>query len=179
MKTTELVTRDHAIMRRGLDVVDGMLRKLEEGQRIEIADITTILKFLRLFGDQYHQSMEDTLLFPWLLKSASDEPAVRQFIMEHHDERALVAEVEEALLSRKVTAFLQTSRRLTAMLRDHFDKEDDLLARLDIEDEKMAAQIEELRRPVEVYANLSRLERRYVQKAPIEFPRYQQPTAQL
>jgi hemerythrin-like domain-containing protein len=171
-------------MRRGLDVVDGMLRKLEDGQRIEIADITTILKFLRFFGDQYHQSMEDTILFPSLLKNAADEPAVHQLAMEHHDERALVAEIEEALLSRKVTAFLQTARRLTAMLRHHFDKEEALLARLekgllsDRQDERVAAQIEELRRPVEVYANLSRLERRYVQKPPLELPRHQ-PTVHL
>jgi hemerythrin-like domain-containing protein len=183
MKTTELVTRDHSILRRGLDIVDGMLRKLEEGQRIEIADITTILTFLRFFGDQYHQSMEDSILFPSLAKSAFDQPAVSQLIAEHHDERALVEQIEEALMSRKVTAFVLTSRRLTAMLRSHFDREDALFARLgpyamsDRQDEEISTMIANLRKPVEIYTNMSRLERRYLVKPSFELPRVERARA--
>jgi hemerythrin-like domain-containing protein len=123
--------------------------------------------------------MEDTVLFPSLLQRASDEPSVRLLIVEHNHERALVAEIEEALLSRKVTAFLQTSRRLTGMLRNHFDKEDMLLSTLDADffterqDEEVSAEIADLRKPVEIFTNLSRLERRYVPKSPLELPRPQ------
>ena len=56
MKCAELVMQDHVILRRGLDIVDAMLRKLAHGERIEIADVTSVLKFLRLFGDGYHQA---------------------------------------------------------------------------------------------------------------------------
>jgi hemerythrin-like domain-containing protein len=63
MKCIELVIYEHLILRRGLDILDGMIRKLEEGARIEIADVTAILKFLRVFGDEYHQTMEETVLF--------------------------------------------------------------------------------------------------------------------
>jgi|RhiMetdeSRZDD1v2_1073273.scaffolds.fasta_scaffold37044_3 hemerythrin-like domain-containing protein len=52
MNFPELISPDHAILRRGLDILDGMVKKLEDGERIEIADVTAILKFLRFFGEQ-------------------------------------------------------------------------------------------------------------------------------
>jgi hemerythrin-like domain-containing protein len=51
MKCTELLNQDHVILRRGLDILDGMVRKLEDGQRIETADVRAILKFLRILED--------------------------------------------------------------------------------------------------------------------------------
>ena len=73
MKCIELISQDHAILRRGLDILDGMIETLEHGERIEIADVTAILKFLRLFGDEYHQAMEERIFFPALLRAAPQE----------------------------------------------------------------------------------------------------------
>ena len=39
-----------------------MSRPLEAGERIEIADVMTIVTFLRLFGVEYHQSIEENVL---------------------------------------------------------------------------------------------------------------------
>src|SRR4051812_39991916 len=101
MKCTELVLQDHVLLRRGLDILDGMLRHLEDGQRIEIAGVTIILKFLRLFGDQYHQAMEEEILFPALLDAAPDAAALSQLVSEHGNERTLVIEIQENLISRR------------------------------------------------------------------------------
>src|SRR5215813_2789318 len=105
MKSTEIIIQDHIIIRHGLDIVDAMLRKLEDGQRIEIFDATTMLKFMRLFGDQYHQAMEENVLFPALLRAAPDDAALFQLVTEHGDERTLVDEIEAALMSRRGMAF--------------------------------------------------------------------------
>ena|SRR2546427_2678365 len=56
MKCTELIMQDHTILRRGLDILDGMGKKLDDGERIELADATTLLPFFRVFGE-YHQNM--------------------------------------------------------------------------------------------------------------------------
>ena len=82
MKCTEILLQDHIIIRRALDIVDGMLRKLDEGQRIEIYDAATILKFLRVFGDQYHQAMEETVLFPALLVAVPGDPLLLELVAE-------------------------------------------------------------------------------------------------
>src|SRR5712691_9398198 len=130
MKCTELVLQDHVLLRRGLDIIDAMLKQLEDGQRIEIADVVTILKFLRLFGDQYHQVMEEEILFPALLDAAPEETALRQLVSEHGNERTLVIEIEETLISRRGMAFFRSARHLTALLRHHCDKEEAIVGSL-------------------------------------------------
>src|SRR5262245_35298093 len=96
---TAIVIQDHIIIRRGLDIVDAMLKKLEGGQRIEIFDAMTMVKFMRIFGNQYHQAMEENVLFPALVRAAPDDNGLVQLVCEHGDERTLVDEIEEALMS--------------------------------------------------------------------------------
>jgi hemerythrin-like domain-containing protein len=166
MNCTELVISDHAILRRGLMVVDGMLKKLEDGQRIEIFDAAAALKFLRLFGDQYHQVMEENVLFPALIRAAPNENALRQLVSEHGDERMLVSQIEEALISKRGMLFFRSSHQLTSMLRKHCEREELILGRLAgcLSAERDAAIVEEFTRnraQVEIHVNLSRLERKY------------------
>jgi hemerythrin-like domain-containing protein len=73
MKVTELIVRDHIIIRRGLHIVDAMVKQLEKGQRIEISEAATMLKFLKLFADEYHQMMEENILFPALVRAVPND----------------------------------------------------------------------------------------------------------
>src|SRR3954452_19662345 len=107
MKCIDLVLQDHAELRRGLDIIDGMLKQLEDGERIEIADVITVLRFLRIFGDDYHQALEERVLFPALLNAAPDLNGLRQLVCDHGNERALVQEIEGTLISRSGMAFFR------------------------------------------------------------------------
>jgi hemerythrin-like domain-containing protein len=89
MRWLEVVLQDHGLLRRGLDIIDGMLKHLEDGLRIEIADVAAVLKFLRLFGDQYHQVMEEEILFPALLDAAPDEATLTSRRHLHSDFESL------------------------------------------------------------------------------------------
>jgi len=162
--------QDHAILRRGLDILDGMGKKLEDGDRIEIADVTAVLQFLRVFGDEYHQDMEGKVLFPALLRAVPEPDPLRLLISEHADERLLVAEIEGALKSKRGMIFFQGSRRLIALLRNHFDKEDaifpDLFGRWlsNAQDFEIAEQFTKFRKQLEIQLNFSRLESKYMPK---------------
>ncbi|HLH29628.1 MAG TPA: hemerythrin domain-containing protein [Terriglobia bacterium] len=168
MKCTELILEDHTLLRRGLAVVDGMLQKLEDGQRIEIYDASTILKFLRLFGDQYHQAMEESVLFPALLRAAPNNAVLREFVTDHGHERILMAQIEEALTAKRGMVFFRSSRELTALLRTHCNSEESILEDLagrclsEEQDESVHREFMKARSQVETYADFSRLERRYV-----------------
>jgi len=170
MQCTELISRDHVIFRRGLDILDGMVKKLEDGERIEIADVTAILKFLKFFGDEYHQAMEERILFPALFGTAPQEGSLRQIFQEHSEERAAVAEIEAALNPKKGIAFVRSSRRLILLLRNHLDKEDFILP--DIaerslskeEDEMVVAEYTKNRTEAETLVNFARLEKKYLRK---------------
>jgi hemerythrin-like domain-containing protein len=101
MKCTELIIQDHAIIRRGLDVLDGMVKQMEEGVRIELADVTAILKFLRLCGDEHYQTIEESVLFPALLRTAPDDSRLHRMLSEHAEERTLVAGIEDAMKAKR------------------------------------------------------------------------------
>jgi hemerythrin-like domain-containing protein len=172
MKSTELVLQDHAILRRGLDILDGMVKKLEEGERIEIADVVSVLKFLRLFGDQYHQSMEENVLFPALLCAAPlpIESPLSHMLTEHSEERSLVAAIENALKFKVGIDFVRSSRQLSVLLRNHLDKEDTVLRRLAdqvlsaAEDNMIVGEFVRNYIQPESCLNFSRLERKYTSK---------------
>ena len=168
MRCTEIIVEDHIQIRRALDVVDGMLNKLESGQRIEVFDAKNVLKFLREFADQYHQVMEDSVLYPALLLLATpDNPALLQFVSDHCGERSLVSEIEEALLSRQGMAFFRGAQELTALLRSHCEREESILSSLaerslsKEQDEQIAAEFLSRRAQLEHELNFSRLERLY------------------
>jgi hemerythrin-like domain-containing protein len=148
-----------------------MLKKLEDGQRIEILDAATILKFLKLFGDQYHQAMEENVLFPALLRVAPHDTTLRQLVSEHGDERLLVAQIEEALRSKRGMVFFRSSRQLTTMLRNHCDREETILYSLaepclSVEqDEAIVAEFTKNREQAVAIGSFSKLERKYVAKS--------------
>ena len=170
MKCTELVINDHSILRRGLDILQGMVQKLENGERIEIADVTAVLNFLRDFGDEYHQFMEEKVLFPALLRAIPQDRALHHMLFEHDEERALVAGIEDALRYKSGRNFVETSRQLLVLLRDHLNKEDALLRDMAEgllsaeQDDIVAAEFAKNRRQPEMYADFSRLECKYMGK---------------
>src|SRR5688572_2200770 len=98
MRSTDLMAQDHAVLRRGLDILDRMHLRTGEGALIEIYDIRTVLKFLREYGDSYHLSTE---------------------------ERELLSEVEGALNPKHGIGFVRNSRRLILLLRNHQESDGD------------------------------------------------------
>jgi len=169
MKCTDIVIQDHLIIRRGLDIIDAMLKKLEDGHRIEICDATTILKFLRVFGDQYHHAMEENVLFPALLLAAPGDTTLLQFVSEHGGERTLVSEIEDALMSRRGLAFFRSARQLTSLLRNHCKREEIIVCDLatcltNEKNDEIVGEFMTIRAQAETHANLSSLERRYLPK---------------
>jgi hemerythrin-like domain-containing protein len=181
MRCTERIAEDHAVLRRGLNILDRMVQIMEDGDRIEIFDIRTVLKFLRMFGDEYHQSMEEKVLFPALMGAAPQNDELHQtFLLEHAEERELVSSIEATLNPKHGIGFVRSSRRLILLLRNHLDKEDavfaDIAARLlsREEDEVIAARFTTNRTYSETYASFSRLERKYAHRPraiPIEMDR--------
>src|SRR5262245_51839541 len=173
MKCSELVIQDHSILCRGLNILDGMIRKLETGERIEIADVIGVLKFFRVYGFEYHQETEERILFPALLRVAK-ATSIRQLPLDHDEQRRLVAEADNALRSRRAAEFVRCSRRLATLLRSDFQKEEIALREFDgnlsmEDDDFLTAEFEKNRKHAERFANLSRLELKYTPR-PIEKP---------
>src|SRR5262245_13786285 len=146
MKCADLVIQDHVILRRALDILDALVRKLERGERIEITNGLTVLTLSRLFAIEYHQMTQETTRHPALLSLAPHESPAQHMLFEHAEQRTLLSALDTALSSRRGAEFVRASRALAVLLRNHFDREDNVLRNFKEcisteEDEAVAAEI--------------------------------------
>jgi len=171
MKCTELLIQDHKAILRALDVLGQMANRVEEHQVLEHDDVENILRFLRSFADEYHQGKEESALFPELRRTQSaQEPALRQMLFEHDQERSLVEAIEEALFTRKGPEFVHFAHRFIDLIRSHVRKEDNILFEIversltPEQDEKVVAACEKFEISPIFMAELRELEWKYMRK---------------
>src|SRR5204862_6817855 len=76
MKCTDLLMQDHKIILQCLNILDDMASRVQNEQPVEIEDAHAILRFLRVFADDHHQTKEESALFPELRRVATgqDQP---------------------------------------------------------------------------------------------------------
>ena len=178
MKSTELLKQDHKIILRSLDVLEEIAAKVHMGERPNPQDVESMLRFLRVFEDEHHQTKEESALFPELMSCAqSEQRSLRQMLFEHDQERSLVEGLEEAVRTEKGIDFVGYTHRLCSILISHVYKEDHIL--FDIiehsfsgeQDEKVVAEFKKFdeslgaERKRGLLENLGRLEGKYLRKS--------------
>src|SRR5215470_19862578 len=128
MKSTTLLSQEHKVILRTLDVMDALCAGLEAGHQADEQDIGHILDFLRSFADAHHQAKEEAILFPALKRAATAQGRpVEHLSREHDQERSLVEDLETELRLAKLPEFMASARRLSSTLRNHMYKEDRIL----------------------------------------------------
>ena len=172
MRCTDLLIQDHKIILQCLNILDDMASRVQNEQPVEIEDAHAILRFLRVFEDDHHQTKEESALFPELRRTAAaQEQPVRHMLFEHAQERSLVEGLEDSVLTKKGMEFVHFANRLTSLLRNHIFKEDNILFEIvqrslsPEQDEKVAAELNKFQINVELLADLRRLEWKYLRKA--------------
>jgi len=122
MKTPTDVLRDeHAIILRGLDLLEAAARQAEDGHDLSEVWWAGIVTWFRTFADANHHGKEELALFPAMVKAgAPTEGGPIDVMLEEHEEgRALLA----AMASSSSAARARAARRYAGLLRDHIDKE--------------------------------------------------------
>ena len=128
MKSTTLLTQEHKVILRALDILDAMCDSIEDNHSADSRDVGNILSFLRWFADAHHQAQEETILFPALKGAAAAQGRpIEHLIREHDQERSLVEDLEKDLRLAKLSEFIARARRLSSALRNHMYKEDRIL----------------------------------------------------
>jgi hemerythrin-like domain-containing protein len=171
MKCTDLLTQEHKIILRALDVLDQVADLVEHDQPVAAEDVETLLRFLHTFADELHQGKEESALFPELMRSsAASQPALRQMLFEHDQERSLVDGLEDSLRTKKGVEFAQLAGRLCDLLRTHMRKEDHILFEIierslsSEQDERVVAGLNQFQISPDFLADLRRLEWTYLRR---------------
>jgi hemerythrin-like domain-containing protein len=130
MEFSEVLIKEHASIRRALNVLQEMMRNAELDPSINIHDVNALLIFLHYFADIYHQGKEESILFPILRRSqrfirgdfAREELA--GLLAEHSEERWLIEKAQLALFSKEPSEFIENARTLAQVLSEHALKEE-------------------------------------------------------
>ena len=131
-KPTQILSDEHRVIERVLDVLERLTQRpasdlLESWKKA--------LDFIRNFADQCHHCKEEKILFPALEEHGipRDGGPVGMMLMEHEEGRsyvramfAAVSQIEGGDQSAEAGLF-DNARNYLRLLREHIQKEDDIL----------------------------------------------------
>ena len=132
---TEILREEHEAILRMLDVTDQVANRLDRGEPVAPATLTELLEFFRLFADRCHHGKEEDLLFPLLeSKGVPREGGPLGVMLHEHDLGRSFArqmgELGELFSGGDASAGLrwaESARGYTALLRQHIQKENEIL----------------------------------------------------
>jgi hemerythrin-like domain-containing protein len=106
-----------------------MAALVERGQQPNEKDVQAILEFLGGFGDRVHQSREESILFPALLRDSGQKNyrELNGLIFEHNRQRSLIEGLQESVLTKDRKDFVYCAGRLVEILRQHIEEEEETL----------------------------------------------------
>ena len=131
---TALLKEEHDLILRGLDVLERVARRLDDGKPVARETIEKLVGFFRTFADRCHHGKEEAMLFPALEEAGLPREGGPTGVMcyEHEVGRACVRGIAAAAARMAEDAaatgeIVQHARQFVPLLRAHIDKENDVL----------------------------------------------------
>jgi len=134
-KATALLSDEHRVIERVLAAVERLTQK-PAGEAIE--PWKKALDFIRHFADQCHHFKEEKVLFPALEEHGipNEGGPIGTMLQEHEEGRSYVRAMFDALGKIETgdqsaqAALFENARQYLRLLREHIQKEDDILFRM-------------------------------------------------
>ena len=133
-KPTEILSDEHRVIERVL----GAVEKLAKGPVGALEPWKQALEFIRGFADQCHHFKEEKVLFPAMEAHGipSEDGPIGMMLLEHEEGRSYVRAMLAAitLIEAKNEAakesLLSSAQAYCRLLREHIQKEDEILFRM-------------------------------------------------
>jgi hemerythrin-like domain-containing protein len=127
MKTpTEILRAEHALILQALDLLEAAAGRAERGLATPEGWWAGLIAWLRAFADRNHHAKEERALFPAMAKAgvpAETGGPLAVMQEEHSQGRALIRIMAQGEARPRAVA----ARRYGELLRNHIDKENDVL----------------------------------------------------
>jgi hemerythrin-like domain-containing protein len=122
---TDVLRDEHRVILLALDLLEAAAIRLARGLPLPDGWWPEIVAWLRAFADKNHHAKEEASLFPALVKAGvpSDGGPIGVMLEEHARGRALVTAMEAGEPPTRAVK----AREFVALLREHIDKENDVL----------------------------------------------------
>ena|SRR3989344_2798196 len=135
MKATKQLKEEHRGVLLALSILEEINKKLKKGEKVNPEHLDQLLEFIRVFVDKCHHSKEEDLLFPAMEKAGipNEGGPIGMMLEEHNLGRNYVKNFAKAIEDFKAgdpkagKKIIENTNRYIALLRDHIDKEDNIL----------------------------------------------------
>lgn len=132
---TSILRQEHDAILRMLDATEEAARMLDRGEQVAPETLRELLEFFRVFADRCHHGKEEDLLFPLLERKGLPRTGgpIGVMLVEHEQGRALIRQMGEAGeayargVAEAAPQWATAARGYTALLRQHIDKENNVL----------------------------------------------------
>jgi hemerythrin-like domain-containing protein len=132
---TSVMVEEHRLILRMIELVEANSGLLEGGRFQDWDFYLDAVDFIRHYADRFHHAKEEDVLFRELIRNGMPEEnsPVAAMLIAHDEGRAFVRGMEQAAQRAKggepdaAAEILKNARGYIALLRDHIDKEDNLL----------------------------------------------------
>ncbi len=135
MKATEELKKEHRGIEIMLRVAEAVSARLESGQAVPPEHLQKMVEFLQVFADKCHHGKEEDQLFT-VLEGTGFAPfagPIQVMLEEHKQGRVYIRAMAEAAKSYKTepekaaAGFAENARSYSSLLRQHIQKEDNIL----------------------------------------------------
>jgi len=136
VEAIELLMQEHRLIERALDAMEGWITTLGPGSESDDkAELARFVSFIRGFADAYHHGKEEDILFVVMVEHGFPREVgpIPVMLREHDLGRSLVS-VLDGLAKQPATwseqdrdTLARTVREFSALLRQHIQKEDQIL----------------------------------------------------
>jgi hemerythrin-like domain-containing protein len=138
MTATDILTSEHRIIERVLNCLDAIVQQAKSTGRLDRQSATDAIEFFRNFADRCHHGKEEDHLFPALEAKGFPRDGGPTGVMLHeHDQgrtyvRGMVENLEAASTGDfgALERFSDHANGYITLLRQHIDKEDNILFQL-------------------------------------------------
>lgn len=135
MRASDILTSEHRIILRTLDIFDSYLNNLHLGNDTIIEKTIDLIDFIKFYAVKIHHGKEEALFFPKAeiasIKNGGDIEIKRVF-EDHEEGKYILKEIFKILNDKQknIDLLIETSRNYISLLKPHIDNEDNVLFKL-------------------------------------------------
>ncbi len=134
MNAIEILKDEHRMIISVMDILEKICLVMEDGKKVDPADLEQIVEFLKVFADHSHHAKEEDLLFPAMEKAGVPREGgpIGVMLAEHDEGRGYIQEISAGIEKYKINGsgaeeIIENAQNYINLLRQHIDKEDNIL----------------------------------------------------
>jgi hemerythrin-like domain-containing protein len=132
---THVMMQEHQLILRMITLVEKNTERMEDGTFDDWNFYLDAMDFVRNYADRFHHAKEEDVLFVELVKNGMPKKSspIEAMLIEHDQGRDFILKLEQAVLKTIAGATDQKpiiavqAKGYAALLRDHIEKEDQIL----------------------------------------------------